>query len=120
MQFCGDGVFGSGTDGVYLAAKGEVRRKIQVCDTLSYPVTLYLKAQQNYVLAEGSGDYQLLQKRDKEKIKFVDVGESGQKWYAVLDEERNQVYLSDNNLESGYFVTYFPNGAQGSFTDDNN
>ncbi len=120
VQFCGDGVFGSGTDGVYLAAKGEVRRKIQVCDTLSYPVTLYLKAQQNYVLAEGSGDYQLLQKRDKEKIKFVDVGESGQKWYAVLDEERNQVYLSDNNLESGYFVTYFPNGAQGSVTDDNN
>jgi len=94
VQFCGDGVPKSGTDGVYLDSKVDVLRKILISNTLSYPVTLYMKAEQDYIIAEGVEDYKLLHERDMKKINFVDVGDSGEEWYAVLNEDRNQVSLS--------------------------
>ncbi len=112
----------SGMDGIYLDAKGQTLRKIQLSDTLTYPVKLYLKPQENYVIAQGVEGYEILKKRDMKKISFVDVTNSEKKWYAVLDKEgeNNSVYLSTENPEYGCFVYYIKNGAKGtSVTDDN-
>lgn len=121
-QFAGDGVQGSGTDGVYLelSLDQEVARKIQISNTLRYPVTLYLKALEGYVIAEGTNEYMLLHERDMKKLNFVDVGSSGKTWYAVLDKEKNQVYLSENKPDYGYYVYYISNGAEGTVVDDAN
>ncbi len=115
----GDGVSETGVDGVYLDATNVTLRKIQLSDTLTYPVTLYLKPQENYVIAQGINDYQLLRERDMKKIHFVDTTDSDKTWYAVLDKEKNQVYLSTTNPGYGYFVYYIKNGAKGTaVTDD--
>ena len=115
----GDGVSETGVDGVYLDATNATLRKIQISDTLTYPVTLYLKPQENYVIAQGINDYQLLRERDMKKIHFVDTTNSDKTWYAVLDKEKNQVYLSTTNPGYGYFVYYIKNGAKGTaVTDD--
>ena len=121
VQFCGDGTEGSGTDGFYLDVRpdGTLARKLRISNTLSYPVTLYLKASEGYVIAEGINEYTLLHERDMKKIKFVDVGGSGKNWYAVLDKEKNQVYLSEKEPDYGYFVYYISNGAEGTVVDDN-
>ena len=119
VHFCGDGNSASGVDGVYLDRKStsELLRKIKISDRLSYPVTLYLEASEGRVIAEGL-QYQLLKERDMKKINFVDVSGSGKKWYAILDEEKNEVYLSETDPEYGYFVYYISNGAQGDVSDD--
>ena len=120
VQFCGNE--SSGVDGVYLelSSDASIARKIQISDTLSYPVTLYLKASEGYVIAEGTNEYRLLHERDMKKINFVDVGGSGMTWYAVLDKEKNQVYLSQNKPNYGYYVYYISNGAAGTVVDDAN
>lgn len=115
----GDGMDTSGVDGIYLDNKYNTPRKIQLSDTLTYPVRCYLEAVENYVIAKGVNDYQLLRERDMKKILFQDVGSSGQTWYAVLDKDKNEVYLSTENPEYGYFVYYIKNGANGTaVTDD--
>ena len=118
VQFCGDGDLGSGTDGIYLDSNETVRRKILVSSALTYPVPLYLEAQEGYVLAEGTSGYRL-QMQDLEMVKFVDVGTSGQEWYAVLEKVENQIYLSSTKPDYGYSVNYYSNGAQGSVIDGN-
>ena len=121
VKFCGDGIQNSGTDGIYLDLSPDktIARKVRISDTLRYPVTLYLKASEGYVIAEGTNEYRLLHERDMKKIHFVDVGNSGKAWYAVLDKEKNQVYLSETNPNYGYYVYYLNNGAQGTVVDDN-
>lgn len=112
----------SGMDGIYLDAKDETMRKIQISDTLTYPVKLYLKPQEKYVIAQGVEGYEILKRRDMKKISFVDVTDSQKKWYAVLDKEgeNNRVYLSTENPGYGCFVYYIKNGATGTaVTDDN-
>ncbi len=120
VKFCGNGVEGSGVDGVYLEinTKKNTARKIQISNTLGYPVTLYLKAEENFVIAEGVKGHIILHERDMKKINFVDVGDSGKKWYAVLDKEKNEVYLSTIDPQYGYYVYYIGNGAQGTVVDD--
>ncbi len=120
VKFCGNGVEGSGVDGVYLEinTKKNTARKIQISNTLDYPVTLYLKAEENFVIAEGVKGHIILHERDMKKINFVDVGDSGKKWYAVLDKEKNEVYLSTTDPQYGYYVYYISNGAQGTVVDD--
>lgn len=120
VQLCGNGNEASGVDGIYLDINplNNLARKIQISDTLRYPVTLYLKASEGYVIAEGTNEYILLHERDMKKIHFVDVGGSGKQWYAVLDKENNQVYLSQNKPDYGYYVYYISNGAQGTVVDD--
>ena len=120
VKFCGNGVDGSGVDGFYLDLNtGQaIARKIEISNTLSYPVTLYLKASEGYVIAKGTNTYTLLHERDMKKINFVDAGGSGKKWYAVLDKEKNQVYLSEIDPQYGYYVYYISNGAQGTVVDD--
>ena len=120
VKFCGNGVEGSGVDGVYLEinTKKNTARKIQISNTLGYPVTLYLKAEENFVIAEGVKGHIILHERDMKKINFVDVGDSGKKWYAVLDKEKNEVYLSTTDPQYGYYVYYISNGAQGTVVDD--
>lgn len=122
VQFSGNGTQGSGVDGVYLEFSpiNGSARKVQISDTLRYPVTLYLKASEGYVIAEGTNSYRLLHERDMKKINFVDVGGSGKTWYAVLDKEKNQVYLSQNKPNYGYYVYYISNGAAGTVVDDAN
>ncbi len=112
----------SGVDGIYLDAKDQTLRKIQISDTLTYPVKLYLKPQENYVIAQGVEGYEILKKRDMKKISFVDVTDSEKKWYAVLDKEgeNNQVYLSTVNPGYGCFVYYIKNGAKGTVVTDDN
>lgn len=118
VKFCGDGT-NSGVDGVYLDSRNSTPRRIHISNTLSHPVTLYLKAIQDYIIADGVNDYILLHERDMKKIKFVDVGDSGKKWYAVLDREHNQVKISEIDPGYKYFVYYISNGANGTVVDDN-
>ncbi len=117
MKFCGDGTH-SGVDGIYLDSSNAIPRKIEISNTLSYPVTLYVNAAEGYVLAEGVKGYQLQQERDMKKIKFVDVGDSGETWYTVLDTDNNQIKLSSTDPGYPYFITYHSNGAEGEVTDD--
>ena len=119
MQFCGDGDAQSGMDGVYLDSKEQTFRRIKISNTLSYPITLYLKASEGFVIAEGTNSYRLLHERDMKKINFVDSGDSGKKWYAVLDETNNQVYISETDPGYGYYLYYISNGADGTVVDDN-
>lgn len=117
MKFCGDGTH-SGVDGIYLDSSNAIPRKIEISNALSYPVTLYVNAAEGYVLAEGVNGYQLQQERDMKKIKFVDVGDSGETWYKVLDTDNNQIKLSHIDPEQQYFITYHSNGAEGEVTDE--
>lgn len=110
----------SGMDGIYLDAKGDTMRKIQISDTLTYPVKVFLNPIEGYVIAQGVNDYQLLRKRDMKKITFVDATGSGNTWYAVLDEDENRVYMSETNPGYAYFVYYIKNGAQGTAVADDN
>ncbi len=119
MQFCGDGDAQSGMDGVYLDSKEQIFRRIKISNTLSYPITLYLKASEGFVIAEGTNSYRLLHERDMKKINFVDSGDSGKKWYAVLDETNNQVYISETDPGYGYYLYYISNGADWTVVDDN-
>lgn len=124
VQFCGDGEPTSGTDGVYLDHKSTagIFRKIKISDTLLYPVTLYLEAQEGRVIAEGTNNYVLLHERDMKKIKFVDVGDSGKTWYAELDKEHNEVKVTETAPEymNKFYVYYNSNGAEGTVVDDAN
>ena len=121
VQFCGNGIEGSGVDGIYLdmSPKNGVSRKVQISNTLSYPVTLYLKqGLEGYVIAEGTNDYILLHERDMKKINFIDTANPNKKWYAVLDKEKNEIYLSEKDPQYGYYVHYISNGAKGTVVDD--
>jgi len=116
VQFCGDGVSGSGTDGVFLDIDGATIRKAQISSELQYPLALYLKAKEGRVIAEGVGGYQL-QKRDMKKISFIDVSASGITWYAELDG--NQIILTATDPGYQLYVTYDANGGEGSVLDSN-
>lgn len=120
LHFVGDGSTESGMDGVYLDKKSgsAYLRKIYISDTLSYPVNLYLEAEEGRVIAEGVNEYRLLHERDMKKINFVDTGDSGKTWYAVLNEDTNEVYVSETNPNYAYYVYYISNGAEGTVVDD--
>ncbi len=120
VHFSGDGDMASGTDGVYLDSKNDLNilRKIRISDTLSYPVNLYVEASEGRVIAEGVHEYRLLRERDMKKINFFDVGNSGKKWYAVLDEEKNEVLISETNPNYGYYVYYISNDTEETVVDD--
>lgn len=120
VHFVGDGGTASGMDGVYLDKKSAsaILRKSFISDTLSYPINLYLEAEEGRVIAEGVNEYRLLHERDMKKINFVDVGDSGKIWYAVLNEDTNEVYVSETNPNYAYYVYYISNGAEGTVVDD--
>lgn len=109
VKFTGD-TKGSGTDGIYLYPP----QKVYVSSELTYPATVYLKAENNYVIAQGKGDYTLT-KRDLKKILFVDT--AGGEWYSKLNEEKNQIYLTNEKPEDKFMVFYY--GVDGLITDDN-
>ncbi len=114
----GDSADNSGTDGIYLDVKNLTERKVQISDTLTYPIKLYLRPREGYVMAQGVNQYQLLRERDMKKITFIDVTDSDKTWYAVLSDN-NQIYTSETNPGYGYFVYYVKNGAKGEApTDD--
>lgn len=121
VNFSGDGDAASGTDGVYLDSKNDLNilRKIKISDTLSYPVNLYVDATEGRVIAEGVHEYRLLRERDMKKINFFDVGNSGKQWYAVLDEEKNEVLISEVNPNYGYYVYYISDDTEETVVDDN-
>ena len=108
VKFTGD-TKGSGTDGIYLYPP----QKVYVSSELTYPATVYLKAENNYVIAHGKGDYTLT-KRDLKKILFVDT--AGGTWYSKLNEEKNQIYLTNEKPEDKFMVFYY--GVDGLITDD--
>ena len=117
VHFCGDGT-DSGVDGIYLDSRNNMPRKLMISNTLSYPLKVYVKPIEGYVIAEGINDYILLHERDMKKINFVDISGSGKKWYAVLDEKTNQVKISENDPGYGYYVYYISSGAQGTVVDN--
>lgn len=55
VKFCGDGTEGSGVDGIYLDKESGVPRKISISTTLTYPVNLYVKAAEGYIIGQGKG-----------------------------------------------------------------
>lgn len=118
VKFCGDGTEGSGVDGIYLDQKSGVPRKIFISTTLTYPVSLYVKAVEGYVIAQGKGGYSFLHERDMKKIKFYDIGNSGKTWYAKLNDDKTQVILTETDPGYKYFVYYISNGATGNVVDD--
>ncbi len=118
VKFSGDGVEASGVDGVYLDQESGVPRKISISTTLTYPVELYVKAVEGYVIAEGKDGYTFLHERDMKKIKFIDIGNSGKTWYAKLSDDKTQVTITETDPGYKYFVYYISNGATGNVVDD--
>ncbi len=118
VKFGGDGTEGSGVDGIYLDQESGVPRKISISTTLTYPVSLYVKAVEGYIIAEGKGGYSFLHERDMKKIKFFDIGDSGKTWYAKLSDDKTQVVLTETDPGYKYFVYYISNGATGNVVDD--
>ena len=110
VKFTGDGTEGSGTDGIYLYPS----QKVFIGSELTYPATVYLKAAEGYVIAQGKDDYQLT-KRDLKKILFVDT--DGGTWYSRLNEDKNQIYLTKDRPDDKFMVFYY--GVDGMITDDN-
>lgn len=128
VQFAGDGG-ASGMDGIYLDKSDngneEADRRVYIRNTLSFPIRIYVEAEEDYVIAEGakSADgsaYTLLEERDMKKIKFIDAGSSGKNWYAKLDKENNQVRIVSTDPGYGFFVDYDNNGATGPVIKDRN
>lgn len=111
-HFCGDGAYG--TDGIML----DDGRKVWISNTLNYPATVYVAASDDCVIAEGYDGYILSLEKDIEKINFVDIGDSGETYYTVLDEANNQIKLSTIEPDYGYSVIYMSNGAQEQVEDD--
>lgn len=118
VKFSGDGTEGSGVDGIYLDQDSGVPRKIFISTTLTFPVSLFVKAVEGYVIAEGRDGYTFLHERDMKKIKFYDIGDSGVQWYAKLSDDKTKVMLTDQDPGYGYFVYYISNGATGNVVDD--
>ncbi len=118
-KFSGDGTEGSGVDGIYLDQDSGTPRKIFISTTLTFPVNLYVKAVEGYVIAEGKDGYSFLHERDMKKIKFIDISNSGKTWYAKLSDDRTQVTLTETDPGYKYFVYYISNGATGNVVDDN-
>lgn len=116
VQLCGGSA--PGTDGIYLDQQNGVPRRIYISDTLSYPVTMYLEAIEGYEIAEGYGGYILLHERDMKKIFFVDVGNSGEEWYAELNESHNCAVITTNDPKYQFVVRYIKNGAVGTSVKD--
>ncbi|MCM1223408.1 MAG: InlB B-repeat-containing protein, partial [Lachnospiraceae bacterium] len=116
VRFCGDGE-DSGTDSFYLDC-AKYARKIYVGAPLVSPVHFYLNAQEGYVIAKGSANGYILTEKDMKQIHFTDVGDSGKKWYAWLDEENNEIRLSEEVPPYGLYVYYSSNGATGKVEDN--
>ncbi|MEH2944618.1 InlB B-repeat-containing protein [Lachnospiraceae bacterium KK002] len=89
-RFSGDGT-NSGMDGIYLDSQNSLPRKIGVDKRLGGLVTVYLEAEEHYVIAEGTRSYSLTEE-DQENISVVAL--NGGKWYKKLDTEANQIYLT--------------------------
>lgn len=117
VQFAGDGSNTSGTDGIYLDRQGDAPRKMRISSTLSYPVKVFLEAQDGAVIAEGESGY-LLSERDAKKIIFYNSGSSESEWHARLDAENNQIIITEEDPEYDYYVYYISNGGQGTVKDD--
>ncbi|MCM1088752.1 MAG: InlB B-repeat-containing protein [Muribaculaceae bacterium] len=115
----GDGIEGSGTDGIYLDSQTEPRR-IWLRDTLNEPATVYVKAVEGYAIAEGADGYILSESKDIPKVKFINIGSDPGPWYSVLDEEKNQIRLSKTKPQYKVTVHYDSNGAEGTIEDDDN
>lgn len=117
VQFCGDGVEGSGIDGIALDF-WKFPRKIYVGSPIISPVYLSLNAKEGYVIAKGSDNGYILTEKDMKQIHFTDVGDSGKQWYAWLDKENNEVILSEKQPPYGLYVHYSSNGATGKVEDN--
>ena len=117
VQFAGDGSNISGMDGIYLDRQGDAPRKMRISSTLSYPVKIFLEAQDGAVIAEGENGY-YLSERDAKKIIFVNAGSSESEWHARLDAENNQIIITEEDPEYDYYVYYISNGGQGTVKDD--
>ena len=116
VRFCGDGVEGSGTDGFFLDFVHSPR-KVHVGSPIISPVYFYLNAQEGYVIAKGADNGYILTEKDMKQVRFTDVGDSGKQWYAWLDKEKNEIYLSEKKPPYGLYVYYSSNGATGKVED---
>ncbi|MCH5257494.1 MAG: InlB B-repeat-containing protein [Lachnospiraceae bacterium] len=107
VQFVGDEEYGFGADGIYLDQNEEngVARKIWIIDPLKSRINIYVKAKEGYVIAEGS-DYTITDS-DRNKMNVINVGDDDGPWYKVLDEEKNQVYLTKIKNTATYTVEHY-------------
>ncbi len=121
-QFGGFGTNNPKADGIYLDFRQNAgqknERKALVSSPLCYPLNIFLMPSEGYVIAQGSEDY-ILTERDMKKITFHDIASLNKTWYAVLNKEKNQIYISATDPQYGLYVTYVNNGAHGRVSDDN-
>ncbi len=112
----GDGEASDGTDGVYLDSYSSTStlRKMQISSALQHPVHIYVACAEDRVIAQGVEGYTLTA-ADMTKIQFHDTGSSDTNWYAWLNSESNEVYVSTTEP---IYVVYDANGATGSVTDN--
>lgn len=71
--------------------------RLYIKGSLEVPVKLFINAEEGYVICEGAG--YTLTKEDAEQIIVVDKANHEKKWRKVLDEENNQIYLSNGGEE---------------------
>lgn len=113
----GDGTEHGGQDGILLGTNSsyDVLRKTQISSVLQYPIHIYLACAENRVIAEGVEGYTLTA-ADMTQLQFHDIGSTGGNWYAWLNSQDNEVYLSATRPN---YVLYDANGATGAVTDNN-
>lgn len=113
------GEYGIGANG------NPIQGKIWISGTIISTVPVYLLEYlsddiptfEGLVIAEGKDDYKL-STNDAKKISVTNTSAPEEIWYAVLDEARNVIYLSQDEPTYTYRVNYHSNGAEGTVTDN--
>ena len=103
-----------GTDGIYLDTGSNALRKTQLSSALQNPLHIYVACQEKRVIAEGVEGYTLTP-ADMTRLVFHDTAFSGASWYAWLDSEKNEVYVSQNKP---VYMLYDSNGGTGEVIDN--
>lgn len=110
----GDGGTQDGTDGIYLDTGSNALRKTQLSSALQTPLHIYVACEEGRVIAEGVEDYKLTPS-DMTRLVFHDTAFSGASWYAWLNSEKNEVYVSKSRP---VYMLYDSNGGTGAVIDN--
>lgn len=93
--------------------------KLYIDGPLSYPLNIFVEYSKDGRVIVRGGDTYKIQKKDLKKIHVFDCDMMKKKWYVVLDEEKNEIYITENVTEPGsYTIFYDSNRGQGTAPED--